>query len=410
MLRLDRAVSLTDFNLAVEAGNFFYPAGVYASPLLISFLCVFAVYGWKRLRQPAGKSVIGPGDLRLSSDGAVAQRSSTRASAPFPAIHIPRDEWLEFSKVVEVCYKSPAPDGDAMQHIIQRLEHRLKPELINASKPLGWFEPVDDLFWTKFLLANHFDEHTTLAAAVRYLSFRWTERCPASNYLRFFDGKLIAPCTTRDGMAVLVLRLRYVKHMSLEWAKAWFSASLDAVIAWNIMQRMNGATSQNKLERFVLLVDLRGAGKANLQFKLGKELSLLASSRYPDFMNTAIVVNANFILMSFWSALKPLLDARMQSKYDFARPGDSSLTDLICERDLPRSFGGTAAEWPSPEAMTLEDRLGIFRNVFFEPTMPARSDSEGKLGSSMGRGDNSCGCCWSCCPFPTGKLDIKALR
>merc|ERR1719226_63858 len=98
-------------------------------------------------------------------------------------------------------------------------------------------------------------------------------------------------------MAVLVLRLRYLApDIPLEHAKAWYTAFLDAVVAWNLMRRMRGLTAHNQLERLIFVADLDGIDKANLRLvKVLKELQVLSDDRYPDFMSTAFFFNASSI-------------------------------------------------------------------------------------------------------------------
>lgn len=276
-----------------------------------------------------------------------------------PSRHISDSEWPEMVTLVTRAYMKPGPDEEVLRKLISTCAASVDADA--RSWPHGWLEPVDDLFWLKFLLASHFNTEKAIAVSQNYLSAHTQDCCTSSVLARHFDGKAIAPCVTRNGMLVIVLRVKYWPvGASLDALKEWFCGMLDAVIAWNMMQREKGLTPPtNKLERYIFLLDLDGAGRKHADFSSASALASFAPSRYPDFMQAAYAINASSGLVSLWSFAKRILDQRARQKYVLLGRGDKSLSHIIREEDLPRSLGGVAEEWPPAEDMTALERLGL---------------------------------------------------
>jgi len=281
-----------------------------------------------------------------------------------PPCYISNEDWPEIADLVSVCYMKPAPDVKALQHLICSCNLSLKTAGLEDTScwPRGWFEPIDDLFWLKFLLANQFDVGRAVKSAHLYIKSHGAETGSSPSVLmQHLDGRIFAPFATRDGMLVTVLRPRYHRHVEFELLEDWFVTVLDSVIAWNMLRRRNELSSRrNKLERYVFIIDLEGASRANSDMSAAKKLVSLCTSRYPDFMQTAYVINTPPALMTLWSFARRLLDHRMQQKHVFLGRGDTSLRKLIAEEDLPVSLGGIAPEWLPPQEMSTLDRLGVF--------------------------------------------------
>lgn len=307
-------------------------------------------------------------DRALSINSSKPQESSGPDLAATKPWSLPEAEWSSLADLVRRTYgKDTAPDAEGLRKCI----HRCKAELGRSTYtawPFGISEPVDELFWIKCLLAEHFHVDLAVAKARAYLGAhaRPDRAACASAIQRHFNGAVCTPCVTRNGMLVVVLRLRYFAPMEPKEAKEWFCTILDAVIAWNMWQRQLEQTGAgNRLERYVLIVDLDGAGRSNvLPVASLKKLSALAHKRYPDFMEAAYVVNVGSTLMAIWNMLRWILDERMQNKFNFLGRGDCSLREIIDNNSLPASLGGRAPEWAPPEDMSTTERLGQLADLF----------------------------------------------
>jgi len=347
----------------------FEPVG-QAPELVVAttLICALVAVSWSWLRAPKAtqaQSALVRTNAKDASQVAFERRNNVRARV------ITEEEWPDMACLVRDAYMADAPDAPKLKELINSCKVKLEQSFERASWPMGWLENVDDIFWLKFLIASHFKVEKAVSVATAYLdSHRLEDVIPRDRLEQHFDGRFIAPCVTHRNMVVAVLRLRYYRpSVPLEEVKEWFCTCLDSVIAWNMVQR-SGRTTKNKLERYILVIDVAGASRANSDLKAAKALVSLAQSRYPDFMDKAYLINASRALLLVWSLIKPVLDVRMQQKYEILARGSTKLTEIISLEYLPKSLGGRAEEWLPPERMSPVDQFGVLFPVFFSADDP----------------------------------------
>ncbi len=241
--------------------------------------------------------------------------------------------------------------------------------LFEVSRPCTVsYEPLDDVFWARMLVARHFDVRQAVALAESYLSWRRSTNggmiCP----LKHFDGKLFPlSCISRDGFPLAVFRTRFHDATSAADSNVQgFRGLMDANIARHLLERKKAGSSVpvNAMEQYICIIDLQGFSRANFDMPTIKAIVKDTDIYYPELLSTVIMVNVPGFFKFFWTLIAQVLDPRTVKKYVFLGKNDlGELKNFMHDSDIPESLGGSGQEWALPADMTLEQRLGIFSAV-----------------------------------------------
>ncbi|CAL0327380.1 unnamed protein product [Lupinus luteus] len=97
-------------------------------------------------------------------------------------------------------------------------------------------------------------------------------------------------------------------------------------------------------EEIVWLVDFQGFRLSNISLKLTRETTHVLQEHYPGRLGLAVLYNAPKIFQSFFTMVKPLLEAKTRDKVKFGYSGDRNtekmLEDLFDMDNIESAFGG----------------------------------------------------------------------
>eukprot|EP00928_Gymnodinium_smaydae_P039526 TRINITY_DN26988_c1_g7_i1.p1 TRINITY_DN26988_c1_g7~~TRINITY_DN26988_c1_g7_i1.p1 ORF type:complete len:835 (+),score=57.34 TRINITY_DN26988_c1_g7_i1:81-2585(+) len=276
--------------------------------------------------------------------------------------------WEYYHSFVATAYGYPAkaPTRESLRRSIEACQELLGSDLEHESQPLGALsEPIDDVFWGRLLLARDFDVRLAVDAASKYLSWRADGGGCGTPNLDLFTGTLFPACTGVEGQPVIAFRARYHSaKQPVEVTRAAYITFMDAIIARHLGMRSQAGLPANVLEQFTVLVDLEGCGKANWDFPGIKVMLEESNQHYPDMLRNILVVNVSSFFAGLWRMVSPTLHPRTRNKVVFvSKKNTKELLKHISADQLPISLGGTAKEWPAPEDMNLDERLGILGDV-----------------------------------------------
>ncbi len=126
--------------------------------------------------------------------------------------------------------------------------------------------------------------------------------------------------------------------------------------AWQRVVSMGGKT------RGMIIIDISGCGFGMLtSISVIKRLSSVGVLRYPEITERVCVVNAGWVISALWSAIRPFVPTRTQSKFSILDDISSLDGDIVggvaC---LPSFVGGAREEGDHPvgPAATVHDAYG----------------------------------------------------
>lgn len=250
--------------------------------------------------------------------------------------------------------------ADSLRHMRAACEN-LEAELQEDGRI---FEPLDDVFMSRQLIAADFDLGKTTEVVRKYVA--WRQRIcggvpPDLSWLSL--GFAIAPFEDVMGRPIFLARARYISaDTCAEQFRTMYRGLADAVVSHLLQKRSAQMSERNPLEQYVLVIDVQGASRSNFSMAAVKVMISESNANYPDRVAEIFVLGANLVVRSIWSLVSPMVHPRTRHKVHMVGPAEVPVTmrRLVGSDELlPEEYGGTARPLAAPtEARTVVDMAG----------------------------------------------------
>lgn len=256
----------------------------------------------------------------------------------------------------------PVPPCDVKESIRQ-----MRAACADLQEPVtgGWrlHEPLDDIFYTRFLTAVDFHQARALQLIRNYVKFRREMRGgtpPDYSWLK--AGLGIVPFEDVMGRPIIVARAKYFdSQISAETFRSFYRGMVDSIIAHLLMKRRPQLSDTNPFEQYVLVLDVLGATRRNFSMTAIQVMIHESNNYYPDRVAQIFVLGVNLAVRSLWSLVSPMVMPRTRKKTELIKEADvpNLMRQLVGHEKLPEEYGGSAPRLPSPaQAKTLSDMAG----------------------------------------------------
>ena len=99
------------------------------------------------------------------------------------------------------------------------------------------------------------------------------------------------------------------------------------------------------VDSYIVIADMRDFGLSNFKMSDFKQISPVFNDFYPEVMFRLIIVNANFIFKSMWSAIKLVVHPQTIEKISIIggnlKEMHTKLLEYADDDQIPKDFGGT---------------------------------------------------------------------
>jgi hypothetical protein len=235
--------------------------------------------------------------------------------------------------------------------IFQQLREDVQP-----SDPLDhwqFHEPIDDVFFSRMLIATDFDLQKARALAMKYIRYREVQGggvVPPPAWINL--GLVTIPFEDRHGRPVVLVRIRFhdPKTQPPSLVEAGLRTTLDSLIAHLLFNRTAEISESNPLEQYVLIIDAEGATSRNFSLQTLKTMIRESSSRYPDRVAQIGILGVNNTVSMVFGMASKFLHPRTKKKVHCVRRSEVQdfMRKLVNPELLPVEYGGSGPTMPLP--------------------------------------------------------------